>query len=63
MPHENVFLNKKNGGRLKLRAALLIMQILLPFGLYFALRWAWDVAAVIIAGVFFLSMIYLVWLG
>jgi len=48
---------------LKLRAALLILQILLPFGLYFALRWEWGVAAVIISVVFFLSMIYLVWLG
>lgn len=48
---------------LSLRGALLIVQILLPFGLYFALRGSASLAAVLIAAAFFCSMIFLVWLG
>ncbi len=59
----NKFLKKNNGGKLKLRATLLILQLTLPFGLYVAMRWEWAVTAVIISAVFFLSMVYLVWLG
>lgn len=51
---------KKN---LNLRGALLILQILLPFGLYFALRWESQVMAALIAGLFFISMLFLIWLG
>lgn len=51
---------KKN---LNLRGALLILQILSPFGLYFALRCESQVTAALIAGLFFLSMLFLIWLG
>lgn len=61
---ENVhFLKEKRKGRLWVRGILLIVQVLLPFGLYFALRWESSLAAALIAGGFLLSMLYLVWLG
>lgn len=63
MPRTNIFSNKNRRGSLKVRGALLIGQILLPFGLYFALRWELSLAAALISAVFFLSMIFLVWLG
>lgn len=63
MPKTNIFTNNQQGGSLKGRAALLIAQILLPFGLYCALQWELSLAAVLISAVFFLSMIFLVWLG
>jgi hypothetical protein len=45
------------------RAALLIIQILLPFGLYFSLRWANQAPAMVIAALFVLSMVFVTWLG
>lgn len=45
------------------RAALLMLQILLPFGLYFALEWDNFVSAGVIAILFVFSMFVLVWLG
>jgi hypothetical protein len=51
---------KKN---LNLRGALLILQILLPFGLNFALGWESQVLAGLIAGLFSISMLFLIWLG
>ena len=48
---------------LKVRTILLLVQILLPFGLYLALQWESTLAAGLIAGVFTISMGLLVWLG
>jgi hypothetical protein len=55
-------INKRTRG-LVVRGALLIIQILLPFGLYFALRSAHGLAAGLIATLFLISMLILVWLG
>ncbi len=54
---------KTQRGNFRVRSILLIVQIIIPFGLYFALQqgltgWAW-----LTAGVFTLSMAILVWLG
>jgi len=59
----NMFSTKKRPGVLVVRGALLITQILLPFGLYFALHWAHELAAGLISALFLLSMLFLVWLG
>lgn len=48
---------------LRVRGILLIVQILLPLGLYFALRGSSSLTAALIAVVFCLSMLFLVWLG
>lgn len=63
MTQEKVMIKKKKRGDLKMRALLLIMQLLLPFGLYLSLRWGWSIMTFVIAAVFFLSMVFLVWLG
>jgi hypothetical protein len=49
--------------RLRVRAVLLIAQIVLPFGLYFALGWPSNLPAALIAGAIVGGMIFLVWLG
>ena len=54
---------QKNIASLKLRSVLLVLQMLLPFGLYFALEWQSLLGAWMIAGIFTLSMGLLVWLG
>jgi hypothetical protein len=51
---------KKSPG---LRVVLLITQILLPLGLYAALRWSNTAAAALIAVLIVTGMIFLVWLG
>jgi len=48
--------------RLRVRVMLLIGQIVLPFGLYFALRWPSNLPAGLIAGLIVASMFFLVWL-
>jgi hypothetical protein len=48
---------------LRIRGILLLVQIALPFGLYLALRWESRPVALMMAGLYALSMIYLVWLG
>lgn len=53
--------NKKNN--LRIKAVLLIFQILLPFGLYFALELAIMPAAWLIGGLIALSMAAQVRLG
>ena len=55
--------NRKPMDNLKVRTILLLVQILLPFGLYLALQWESTLAAGLIAGVFTISMGLLVWLG
>ena len=57
LPHQQ---RKKS---LRVRGVLLIVQILLPFGLYFALRSSSSLAGALIAAAFLLSMLFLVWLG
>jgi len=48
---------------LRVRTILMVVQILLPFGLFVALRWESPIAAGLIAGLFTISMGILVWLG
>jgi uncharacterized iron-regulated membrane protein len=54
---------KRTHGGFKVRAALLVLQICLPFGLYFALSLTHLAAAMGIAFIFLLSMAVLVWMG
>ena len=54
---------KRTYGGFKVRAGLLALQILLPFGLYFALGLQHDAAAVGMAVLFIVSMAVLVWMG
>lgn len=56
-------MNQKPMDNLRVRTILLLVQILLPFGLYLALQWESPLAAGLIAGVFTISMGLLVWLG
>lgn len=63
MPEPASSTNKKPTAGLSTRGILLLVQIALPFGLYFALRWENGLAAGLIAGAYLLSMLYLVWLG
>lgn len=55
--------NKKPAAGLSARGILLLVQIALPFGLYFALHVESALAAGVIAGAYLLSMLYLVWQG
>lgn len=50
-------------GHSRIKTALLLLQIILPFGLYFALEWDNSLASGVIAVLFVLSMFVLVWLG
>lgn len=54
---------KKLSGSIKVRGILLMVQVALPLTLYFALQWENRLAAVLIAALFFSSMVFLVWLG
>jgi hypothetical protein len=63
MPEPASSNHKKSIAGFSARTILLLVQIALPFGLYFALRWENGLAAGLIAGVYLLSMLYLVWLG
>jgi len=54
---------KAQRGNFRLRAALLIAQILIPFGLYLAFQQSLNGLAWLAAGTFTLSMGLLVWLG
>jgi len=63
MPEKNVFNHQALKKNLSLRGILLILQILLPFGLYLALQSTNNLAAALIAAVFTFSMFFLVWLG
>ena len=53
--------NKKDS--LKLRAVLLFLQVLLPFGLYYVMELQNIFIAAVIAALFTVSMGFLVWLG
>ena len=53
----------KNKAKLKMKTGLLLMQILLPFGLYAAMQIDSQLAAWLVASAFSLSMIAMVWVG
>lgn len=53
----------KSKSNLRLKTALMLLQILLPFGLYTAMQLEASLAVVLIASGFVLSMGGLVWLG
>lgn len=63
MPETEFLPPKKRTVSLKARAVLLILQVSLPFVLYLTLRWENLMPAALVAAVFVLSMLYLVWLG
>ncbi len=52
---------KKNG--LKTKVVLLVIQVLIPFGLYLALRAEIELLAALLAAPLLLSMLYLIWQG
>ena len=54
---------KKTKRMVTLRGMLLLVQILLPFGLYAAMHWGSGSGMVFFSGAFLLSMGVLVWLG
>ena len=53
----------QGSGKQRLRTGLLMLQIFLPFGLYAAMQGDAQLAAVLIAGAFILSMGAMVWVG
>ena len=55
--------DEKTKKMVTLRGMLLLVQILLPFGLYAAMRWESGTGMVVFSGAFLLSMGVLVWLG
>jgi hypothetical protein len=63
MPGTDRISPEKRTVSLKARAVLLILQVVLPFILYLTLKWENPVPAALVAAVFVLSMLYLVWLG
>ena len=63
MPVKNEITLQKFRKSLNVRGILLLVQVLLPFGLYFALRASSSLVAALIAAGFILSMLFLVWLG
>lgn len=63
MPERTGITLQQQKKSLGVRGALLIIQIMLPFGLYLALRGSSSLAAVLIAVAIFLSVLFLVWLG
>jgi hypothetical protein len=63
MPETDLIPPKKRIVSLKARAVLLILQLTLPFVIYLTLKWENPVPAALVAAVFVLSMLYLVWLG
>ena len=63
MPETDLIPPKKRIVSLKARAVLLILQLTLPFVLYLTLKGESPVPAALVAAVFALSMLFLVWLG
>lgn len=63
MPGTDLIPPKKRTVNLKARAVLLILQVTLPLVLYLTLKWENPVPAALVAAMFVLSMLYLVWLG
>lgn len=63
MPEQNRLTLEQRKKSLSVRGILLFVQILLPLGVYFALSGSNSLAAALLAGAFFLSMLFLVWLG
>ncbi|MBW6467074.1 MAG: hypothetical protein K0B06_11265 [Brevefilum sp.] len=63
MPDTEHLPPKKRTVRLQARALLMLLQLTLPFLLYLTLKWEDPVPAFLVAAVFVLSMLYLVWLG
>ena len=53
----------QGSGKQRMRTGLLVLQILLPFGLYAAMRLDSQLSAVLIAGAFVLCMAVMVWVG
>ena len=53
----------QNSSKQRLRTGLLMLQILLPFGLYAAMQMDARLPAVLIAGAFVLCMTVMVWVG
>ena len=60
---EKKWIQKIRYSRLRIRSALLFLQVLLPFGLYASLQMGWPLPAGLSAGAFVLSMGVMVWLG
>jgi len=54
---------QKRAVRMRARAVLFIVQVTLPFILYLTLKWSNPLPAGLVAALFVLSMLYLVWLG
>jgi hypothetical protein len=62
MPETEYLPPKKRTVRLPARALLLLLQLTLPFLLYLTLKWEEPLPAILVAAVFVISMLYLVWL-
>jgi hypothetical protein len=63
MPGTDLIPPQKRTVSLKARTILFLLQVTLPFVLYQTLKWENPVPAALVAAVFVLSMLYLVWLG
>lgn len=63
MPNTDHLPHKKRTVNMTARALLLLAQLTLPFLLYLTLKWENPLPAALVAAVFVLSMLYLVWLG
>jgi hypothetical protein len=63
MPGTDLIPPKKRTVSLKARAVLLLLQVTLPLVLFLTLKWDNPLPAALVAAVFVLSMLYLVWLG
>lgn len=63
MAEPTIKTHRRQRGNFKVRAVLLLLQILLPFGLYFAIRIESLVPAGLLAAAFLISMGVLLWLG
>lgn len=63
MSENSIDKEKQKNLRASLRVVLLVLQILLPFGLYLGLQWNSRPLAILMAVLIGLSMAFLVWLG
>jgi len=55
--------DKAKVNNLQIRSWLLVLQIILPFGLYVAFQAHLNILMILISTIFILSMVFLVWLG
>jgi len=60
---EKEIIKKKRTVSFAFKVVLLMSQIMLPFAMFFALRWEWNLGVAIIAAIFFISMLLLVGVG